>query len=131
VTFGIWDILYYAWLRVFLGWPPSPLTWNILFLIPVPWIGPVLAAVIVGLGLICGALWLLHLRSRGTRIGFAPVHWALASAGGMAVLVSFMLDWRVAFQGDEPPPFRWGLFGCGVAMGIAALIMGVRTMQRS
>jgi hypothetical protein len=130
VTFGAWDIFYYVWLKVFLGWPPSLLTWDILFLIPVPWIGPVLAPVVVSLGLVGGALWLLRLKGQGRRIGFSPLHWALAGGGGLAVLLSFMLDWRVAFEGAEPPPFRWGLFGCGVAMGIAALFMGVRTMER-
>ncbi|HXO86479.1 MAG TPA: hypothetical protein VN803_13245, partial [Gemmatimonadales bacterium] len=58
-AFGLWDIFYYVWLRVFIGWPPSLLTWDVLFLIPVPWIGPVLAPVVVSLCLVGGALWLL------------------------------------------------------------------------
>jgi hypothetical protein len=49
VSFGVWDILYYAWLWVLLGWPPSLLTWDVLSLIPVPWIGPVLAPLIVSI----------------------------------------------------------------------------------
>ena len=36
VAFGIWDVFYYLWLAVFLGWPNSPGTWDVLFLIPVP-----------------------------------------------------------------------------------------------
>ena len=35
--FGIWDIWYYIWLKVFVDWPASLLTWDVLFLIPVPW----------------------------------------------------------------------------------------------
>jgi hypothetical protein len=44
-VFGIWDLFYYVWLKVCLGWPSSLLTWDVLFLIPVPWVGPVLAPV--------------------------------------------------------------------------------------
>ena len=35
VAFGVWDIFYYVWLWVILGWPPSPATLDILFLIPI------------------------------------------------------------------------------------------------
>lgn len=41
LAFGVWDLFYYAWLRVLIAWPPSLLTQDLLFLIPVPWIAPV------------------------------------------------------------------------------------------
>ena len=130
VTFGIWDIFYYLWLRFLLGWPPSLLTWDILFLIPVPWIAPVLAPIIISVLLIISALWLLRLQERGTPVRFSATHWALAITGGIAVLISFMLDYRTAFEGAEPAPFRWGLFGAGVATAANALLMGIRTMRK-
>ncbi len=46
-AFGVWDIAYYGWLVVIEGWPRSPLDWDVLFLIPVPWWGPVLAPVLI------------------------------------------------------------------------------------
>src|SRR3990170_7699522 len=46
-AFGLWDIAYYGWLSLFEGWPTSPLDWDILFLIPVPWWGPVLAPALI------------------------------------------------------------------------------------
>src|SRR3990172_9941576 len=39
-VFGIWDLFYYIWLKVFLDWPESLLTLDILFLIPLPWVAP-------------------------------------------------------------------------------------------
>src|SRR3989344_2117688 len=30
-AFAIWDIFYYIWLKVILSWPPSFLTWDLLF----------------------------------------------------------------------------------------------------
>ena len=38
--FGIWDIFYYIWLRVMVGWPEGLMTWDLLFFIPLPWVGP-------------------------------------------------------------------------------------------
>src|SRR5262245_47973157 len=43
LAFGVWDILYYVFLRLMSGWPSSLLNWDILFLLPLPWWGPVLA----------------------------------------------------------------------------------------
>src|SRR5450759_2674335 len=52
VAFGTWDVFYYAWLGAFIGWPSSLDTWVLLFLIPVPWTGPVWAPVAIGLPLL-------------------------------------------------------------------------------
>jgi hypothetical protein len=46
ISFGIWDLFYYLWLKVFINWPASLLEWDILFLIPWTWLGPVLAPVL-------------------------------------------------------------------------------------
>ena len=50
VSFGIWDLTYYAVLRLLSGWPDSIRTLDILFLIPLPWVAPVWAPVTVTLG---------------------------------------------------------------------------------
>jgi hypothetical protein len=126
VAFGVWDIAYYFWLWVFLRWPPSLLTWDMLFLLPVPWIGPVIAPVIVSVVLIAGALLLLRKLAAGEPIGFSPALQGLALAGGALVLGSFMLDYQVVVRQMEPPPFRWGLFGTGVGLAVAALVLALR-----
>jgi hypothetical protein len=41
LAFGIWDSTYYLGLEVLAQWPPSLLTQDIYFLLPVPWGGPV------------------------------------------------------------------------------------------
>jgi hypothetical protein len=133
VAFGVWDIAYYIWLWVFLRWPPSLLAWDVLFLIPVPWIGPVVAPVIVSVVLITGGL-LLRRRAGGQAggqaggepVGFSPALQALALAGGVLVLGSFTLDYQVLVRQMEPLPFRWGLFGTGVALAVVALVLALR-----
>jgi hypothetical protein len=46
IIFAIWDVFYYVWLKVLLDWPVSLTDWDVLFLIPVPWAGPVLAPIV-------------------------------------------------------------------------------------
>src|SRR5436190_17519116 len=47
IAFGVWDIFYYVFLAVIARWPQSPFDWDVLFLIPLPWWGPVIAPVII------------------------------------------------------------------------------------
>jgi hypothetical protein len=43
IAFGVWDIFYYVFLKAICGWPHSLADWDILFLLPLPWWGPVWA----------------------------------------------------------------------------------------
>ena len=46
IAFGTWDIFYYIWLWVMIRWPESLMTWDLLFLLPLPWVGPVITPVL-------------------------------------------------------------------------------------
>jgi hypothetical protein len=126
VSFGVWDLFYYVWLWLLLGWPPSLLTWDVLFLIPVPWIGPVLAPAVVSSALVIGGLLLLRKGARGEPLRFPVPLRILLLTGGLLVLSAFVLDYRIALRQMEPPSFRWGLFGTGVALGVVALVLALR-----
>jgi hypothetical protein len=41
LAFGLWDVFYYVWLYIYLRWPSSPATRDLLFLIPREWWAPV------------------------------------------------------------------------------------------
>jgi hypothetical protein len=131
MAFGAWDIFYYVWLWVFIAWPPSLLTWDVLFLIPVPWLGPVLAPVTVSVCLVGGSLWLLVRYIRGAPAGLPTFAWAAAVVGAVLVLLSFTLDSRYALERAEPPGFRWGLFGSGVAISLAGVLTGALRVRRT
>jgi hypothetical protein len=126
ISFGVWDLFYYVWLWLLLGWPPSLLTWDVLFLIPVPWVGPVLAPVVVSIALVVGGLLLLRKASRGEAYGLPTPSRILLLTGALLVLGSLVLDFHTALQQTEPPPFRWGLFSTGVGLGLAALALALR-----
>lgn len=59
LSFAIWDIFYYVFLKLLLNWPDSLFEWDILFLIPLPWLGPVLAPCLISATMILLALFIL------------------------------------------------------------------------
>lgn len=60
LSFAVWDLFYYVFLKVLLNWPLSVLEWDVLFLIPAPWVGPVLAPCMVSASMILFAVILLY-----------------------------------------------------------------------
>ena len=70
LLFGLWDIFYYVFLKTFLNWPESFLTWDILFMIPWVWAGPVLAPILVSLGLISAGIMILHSKEKNVCLNF-------------------------------------------------------------
>jgi hypothetical protein len=112
--FGAWDIVYYVGLRLFLDWPASLLEWDVLFLIPVPWLAPVIYPVIVSSGLI--VLFVLHeiLQGRGKELGLSLPEWLTAFTGAAAVVLSFCWNWRAVVEGRVPAHFPVWLFAGGL-----------------
>jgi hypothetical protein len=88
LSFAVWDIFYYVWLKVFIGWPSSMLEWDILFLIPFTWLGPVLAPVICSVTMILLAVIILRSNKQLT-IGL----WSLLIVGSAIILYTFMKDY--------------------------------------
>jgi hypothetical protein len=117
LIFGVWDLAFYASLQALIGWPGSLFTWDLLFLLPVPWSGPVLAPVIVAASLIIGGV--LAMLRPPARAGW--ISWALLCAGGATLLISFMWDWRLIVNGGAPSRFPWAIFASGELMGVAGL----------
>jgi hypothetical protein len=131
VAFGIWDLAYYAWLWLLVRWPPSLFTWDLLFLIPVPWVGPVLAPALISVALVAGAVLLLGLKDQGVLLSFSTPTWTLAVIGGCLVLGSFTFDFATVLRQESPSPFHWGVFGLGVGLAIVASALGVRRLGRT
>ena len=59
LSFGIWDFFYYIFLKLMIGWPKSFADLDILFLLPTPWVGPVLVPLIISTILVVGSLFYL------------------------------------------------------------------------
>ena len=120
ISFGVWDIAYYVGLKAMIGFPASLLTWDILFLLPVPWLGPVLAPVIVSLSMIGAGFVLLAETGRGRPLQARWFHWIAIIAGGLIIIVSFCHDYARTTAGEMPGRFNWLLFAAGEIIGLLA-----------
>jgi hypothetical protein len=131
IPFGVWDISYYIFLKVLIDWPRSLLEWDLLFLIPVPWVGPVLAPVLVSISMIAAGTILLWREwiDRPVRIGWP--HWTAAVLGGLIVIVAFCWDYRRISTGAMPGAFPWWLFAIGEAVGLAAFVAALARSSRT
>ncbi len=144
--FAIWDIFYYIFLKVILDWPSSLHTWDILFLVPVPWVGPVIAPCIISLTMMMTAFiisWKQEHHSSFKLSRKSMIYWI---SGSLFVLLSFMWDyimyvrnhgsaglWTLSSERnlfDEvrsyvPSHFQWWIFMIGellLLLGNSALI---------
>lgn len=122
VVFGAWDIVYYLGLRLAIGWPPSFGTWDVLFLVPAPWVGPVWAPIVVSVALIASGLAAARRLRAGRPIVVGPVRALAALAGGSLVIVSFLVDTNRVLAGDSSAWTGWPVFWAGMAAATAATV---------
>jgi len=149
--FAIWDIFYYIFLKVLLGWPQSLFTWDILFLIPVPWVGPVITPVIVAISMIVLALGILYYNHKGKRAMPTFKEWLFLIAGSLVILLSWTLDyyqyvlttnpdagiWTLSGKGElfeaatdyVPQEFNWWLFATGALILLFGIYLFFRRMK--
>ena len=125
-TFGVWDLFYYTWLFLFIGWPGSWLEWDILFLIPLPWIAPWLAPALISLGLIIVSLFVLLIPRRFAENIFIRTEWILVISGGLLILASFFWQTGNVLEGGIPDYFPWPLFGIAYFVGLGPFLFRLR-----
>ncbi len=118
IIFGIWDIFYYLFLKIYLDWPESFFTWDILFLIPLPWVGPVLAPVLVSLALIYAGIVILVDMNRGYKFQFDKRFWIMEIIAGIIIIISFMISGTVVINQTIPASFPWIIFLVGLFFGL-------------
>jgi len=118
LAFGIWDIAYYIWLVPLTGWPQSLSDWDILFLIPLPWWGPVWAPVSIALLLIIFGTLVSRYDTAARPVWPGRTSVLAAVAGIILALYTFMSDSLevsttagIAQLRDMlPGPFNWPVF---------------------
>jgi hypothetical protein len=143
-AFGVWDIIYYVALNLLIGWPETLLTWDLLFLIPVSWLGPVLAPVINSVTMILMALLFIGRQEKGYYVRPGVSDWVLIFGGALVILYTYLIDYsRLLFDSGAlkakgspeagerfiamittyiPEHYRWRLFILGEVLIFAAII---------
>ncbi|MBN2085985.1 MAG: hypothetical protein JW748_12270 [Anaerolineales bacterium] len=122
-AFGVWDIFYYVFLVPLTGWPTTLLDWDLLFLIPLPWWGPVIAPVGISLMMIAGGILMILLDWCGRPASLPNWVWPPALAGIGLVLYVFMAD-SISATGSSaaaarnvlPTQFNWLVFLIGYGL---------------
>ena len=123
IAFGVWDIFYYVFLKMIVGWPRTLFDWDILFLLPMPWWGPVLAPALISLVMIAGGALIVAFDQDDRPLWPSPSAWMVSLVGALFALYVFMADAiRAASGGVEairnvlPATFNWPLFLVGLAL---------------
>jgi len=117
IAFGIWDIFYYLWLYVMVGWPGSLLTWDLLFYVPLPWVGPVITPVLIAVAMVGAGSLIIYYDEKGYVMRWRLYDMAIELGCGLLIIVAFCWDWKNILQvpGDItrtgiPNPFAWWLY---------------------
>lgn len=118
LAFAVWDLVYYLVLYLYLGWPQSLLTYDILFLIPTIWIAPVLCPVLVSGGMVLFPSVLMYLARRRSLSNISVLHWMPLMAGMLLMLYSFMAEAEHYLAGGLPPRFPWWAFALGYGLSV-------------
>jgi hypothetical protein len=144
-SFAIWDIFYYVFLKLLLNWPESFLTWDILFMLPVTWVGPVIAPVINSVMMIFLALAIIFFSGKKQKATIAKIEWGLLILGSLIVIYTYTEEFTrymlhrfnfselLTISGNSdvlkyactyiPKIFRWDIFSAGVLMHLAAIVL--------
>jgi hypothetical protein len=151
LSFAVWDIFYYIFLKALIGWPESWMTMDVLFLIPTTWVGPVIAPLIISLSMILLFSVIIYHEHRGRKVKFSALTWILLILGSMDLILAFIWDYSsymlqyhtlnqlLSFSDTGaildtayayiPRSFNWFLFVLGLIIIITGIITGGRNIR--
>lgn len=138
LAFGVWDLLYYVFLIPLTGWPQHILDWDLLFLIPLPWWGPVLAPVSIAMLMVLLGTLIILGTCLGKNIWPRKPVWAFYLLGMIVTLYVFMADSiNSALQGNTanyylpPVHFNWTIFLLGLGLMLSPILAILRESLQS
>jgi hypothetical protein len=92
-SFAIWDIFYYIFLKLLIQWPKSWFTWDVLFLLPTTWVGPVIAPVLLSAAMIGLSLAISYFTDRDNQTIITGKEWTLLVSGSLIIILSFTWEY--------------------------------------
>ncbi len=134
IAFGVWDIFYYIWLWVMVRWPESLMTWDLLFFVPLPWVGPVITPVLISLAMAIAGSLIIYYDEKYCIINWRWFDWVVEMGCALLMIVAFCWDWKNIMQVADgvdrngiPIVFAWWLYL--PALLFAAVYFVVRLRQ--
>ena len=128
LSFGIWDLTYYVVLKLVAGWPDTWRSWDILFLIPAPWVAPVWAPIMVATLLVAAGSYLFWTSGHKRRYHWPDISVLIASA--LLTIAAFLDESRSAIDHRMPEQFPVWLFVAGVVLGTVWFLRVERGVAR-
>jgi hypothetical protein len=132
MAFGVWDIFYYVFLKVMCGWPHTVMDWDVLFLIPLPWWGPVLSPMLIALLMIIWGTVATQWERKTPPWGPEIAAWVTGGVGALVALGVFMADTLAAAARGEaavrsvlPEYFNWPVFGFALLLMAAPVVHAI------
>lgn len=126
--FAAWNIFYYIWLKVLIDWPGSIMDWDILFLIPTVWAGPVVAPILISLILLVFAVIILYHSCGAIALRLTPADWLVFILAVLLVVASFCIAGLHAAEPDFKSHFHWLLFAAGP---LSAIVLFTKCLLKS
>lgn len=126
--FGVWDIFYYVWLWVLIGFPASLLTWDILFFIPYTLVAPVYAPVVVSLVMILSGMMIIHAQKRQVTLRSTLRFWIMEILAFGLVYTSMVWESMIGTIKRNPLAeeselnYPWLLLVIGLTIGLTAFL---------
>ena len=138
IFLGVLEIFYYVGLAALIGWPRSILDWDLLFLIPLPWWGPVIAPALIAAMLVAGGTLVTQFDEPARPIWPGRGALFLTGLGTALALYAFMRDALRAFvQGTPatrdvlPAAFPWTVFVFALCLMAASVVdVGLQVWRR-
>jgi hypothetical protein len=133
IAFGVWDIFYYIWLYVMVGWPESLMTWDLLFYVPLPWVGPVITPVLIAIAMTAAGTAVIYYDEKGCDIRWQWHHMAVELVCALLMIIAFCWDWKNILQvpgkierTGMPNPFAWWLYLPALLFSVAYFVFKMR-----
>ncbi len=131
LLFGVADVSYYLSLRVLIGWPHSLSDWDLIFVAPVPWVGPVWAPLLVSAAMIAAVGIFFYCEASSRPMKPRTGHWAAVWLGGLIIILAFWWDFRNMMTNGVPEEFNWTLLLFGLFIGLLGFIHSLVTTRKA
>jgi len=135
IAFGIWDIFYYIWLWVMVRWPESLMTWDLLFFVPLPWVGPVITPVLIALAMAIAGSLIIYYDEKYGILYWRWFDWVIEMTCAFLMIIAFCWDWKNIMQiadGGErngiPVVFAWWLYLPAFLFAVVYFVVRLRQM---
>ena len=125
------DLGYYIWLKILLDWPSSLLDFDLLFLMPIPWIGPTIAPTVIALSIGVIGLAIVKVDDRPRRFRPGVLGLSLGGLGTGILTYSFMQDIGGGMRQQLPQPYPYWMLVLGLVLYGIGFLVSVRDSRRA